>query len=265
MKKQKKHVTKDYFSIETPDKIIIEYKTASPFVRLGAFIIDTIIFYLILIAVVVFLYLAQFITYFNNLFKDSIQEGVIFFFLFIIYFVLRWGFFVFFEALFNGKTPGKHLLKLRVINYQGKFLDIKSIVLRNFTRIIDEDITFYLGAFFAMMSNNEFRRIGDLIGNTVVIKEESLTKKLPDFNIKVEKTQLETDYKDIIITKKLNENELYILRQFLNSYETFSKQKQEELGRKMAISIKNKVKDNEEIVDPILYLKNVYLRHQNEH
>ncbi len=174
---------------------------------------------------------------------------------------MQWGYFIFFEMMFNGKSIGKILLRLRVINYNGKFLDFSSSVLRNFARLIDIYATGYWGATISMMINKDLRRIGDLLANTIVIKEPKFKIDIPDFNIYNLK---ETDIDKKKFIKKLSENDLYVIRKFLNTADSFDDNKKIEIANKIAFAIKNKLNDAENINDPIEYLKKVYLGHQNE-
>jgi hypothetical protein len=165
------------------------------------------------------------------------------------------------EMLFNGKTLGKMILRLRAINYEGEYLDFKSCFVRNFFRVFDVYMTFCLGAFFCMIFNKDFRRIGDLAANTIVIREPKFNISIPEFKISnVKNETLETSK----LTRHLSEKELYIIRQFLNSIEKFTVEKRNELASKLAKTISQKLYDAESTSDPVEYLKTVYMRHKDE-
>lgn len=253
---------REYLVIETPEKIKIRYAIASPLARFGAFIIDTIVYYLLIGLIALFLVLLLKTGDMAETVDMNLTWSLSLAFFFVLTFVFQWGYFVFFEMLFNGKSPGKMLLKLRVINYEGKFLDLESSVLRNFVRIVDINLTGFLGAIICMLVNRDMRRIGDLVGNTVVITEESFNIRLPDFSVRTIRQESYTDAKKL--TKKLSEKELYIIRRFLNSVESFKEPKRSELAGKIAQSIKIKLNDSEGYNDPIDYLKSVYTRHKND-
>ena len=85
--------------------------------------------------------------------------------------------------------------------------------------------------------------------------------EIPDFSVYNLK---EADINKKKIIKKLSENDLYVIRRFLNTSESFKNNKKIEIANKIAYAIKNKLNDNEEINDPIEYLKKIYLGHQNE-
>jgi len=52
-------------------------------------------------------------------------------------FLLRHGYFAWFETTWNGSTPGKRLLKIRVVPRDGGVLDLESVLARNILRDIE--------------------------------------------------------------------------------------------------------------------------------
>ena len=62
-------------------------------------------------------------------------------------FLLHWGYFTLFEAFWNGQTPGKRLMKLRVIQQSGRALGLFESMGRNLIRFIDMlPIFYFIGA-----------------------------------------------------------------------------------------------------------------------
>ncbi len=264
-KKIKKTVNfkKEYIVVETPDKIKILYKIATPVLRASSFLIDLLIFFIIIYVIgCIFDYL-NFFNFIGKVFDHKMFTALTLFFWYVVIFLLRWFYYLFFEMLFNGKTPGKMILGLRVVPDDGRYLDLKAVVLRNFVRIFDQDLTIFLGATISIIVNKEYRRVGDLIAGTVVIKEEKLQKKAPDFTlIQNDNDKFYDNTKKIV--KKLSEEDLYILRKFLNSLDSFPIEKRQKLINNMALSIRKKISDSEDYTDPLEYLKSVYLRHNDE-
>ena len=68
----------------------------------------------------------------------------------IVIFVTHWGFFVFFELVGNGQSPGKKLIGLRVVNERGGRLTWTSSLIRNFIRWVDFLPIFYGFGVFTM-------------------------------------------------------------------------------------------------------------------
>jgi uncharacterized RDD family membrane protein YckC len=254
--------------IESPEQIRIPYMIASPFTRLLALIVDVCILYMSLAVLVILLIFLNILhlsggltgTFRNlrNIAGSSALSGISVFFIMLLDFIMQWGYFIFFEVIMNGRTPGKVIFGLRVINYNGKPLDIISIILRNFIRIFDQQYSFYLGAFFCIILNKDFRRIGDLAAGTIVINEERENFRFPEFSVLKGAKWPEQKF----LVKKLSEEDLYIIRNFLNSLDTLTIEKQHMLSDKLAEKIKDKLQDNEEYTDSLLYLQKIYESHK---
>ena len=57
--------------------------------------------------------------------------------LIVLMFLVFTGYFIFFEMVMKGKTPGKAVMKLRVIRNNGQPLSPASSIIRNIFRIIE--------------------------------------------------------------------------------------------------------------------------------
>jgi uncharacterized RDD family membrane protein YckC len=103
--------------------------------------------------------------------------------LIVAVFLIFAGYFICFEWLWNGQTPGKRLLKLRVIREDGRPVTLWEALARNLLRIVDAVPGFVLpvysiGLITIFMSNRD-QRIGDMFAGTVVIRER--TDEAPTF------------------------------------------------------------------------------------
>lgn len=101
----------------------------------------------------------------------------------IVLFLLFTGYFIFFEWLWNGQTPGKRLMKLRVIREDGRPITLWEAIARNLLRIFDNLPWFFLPIYsiglISIFLNNRDQRIGDMFAGTVVIRER--TDEAPSF------------------------------------------------------------------------------------
>lgn len=86
-------------------------------------------------------------------------------------FVLYWGYFTLFEAFWRGQTPGKHIMKLRVIKDAGRQITLFEAMSRNLLRIIDYLPFFYLAGVITMLCTKRHQRLGDLVAGTIVVHE----------------------------------------------------------------------------------------------
>lgn len=88
---------------------------------------------------------------------------------FLILFVFYVGYFAISEALWQGQTIGKHWVKIRVIQDNGRPIGLAQATLRALLRPIDD--LFMLGLCFIVLGQRE-KRIGDWVAGTLVIQEE---------------------------------------------------------------------------------------------
>ena len=148
--------------IETPENVVLTYHLAGPSVRLLAYLFDLMLRMAVLFFVSIFLSATSFAL-------PGLSTGV----LFLIFFLNEWGYFIVCEWFFKGKTLGKHLLGLRVIQEGGYPVSFWSVMLRNLLRGA-KAIPFYGPAFLSMLMTKKFQRLGDLVARTVVISERDV-------------------------------------------------------------------------------------------
>jgi uncharacterized RDD family membrane protein YckC len=255
---------REYVTIETADKVKLEYRIANPLMRFCAFLIDQIV----LIGITALIYWILSLTALGNqlgkVFNSENLGALLVSFYYVLMFVLRWGYYLVFEMLFEGRTLGKMVCRLRTIHYTGKALDLPSLVLRNFARVLDQELTFFLGAFVCMLWNREYRRIGDLLGNTVVVRDERLAPIEAAFNVKVpfNLAALPKEATEAVFLRRLSEEELYVLRRFLAEQTKIPQPRRRELLASMAETVNRRIQDSLKPADPLPYLQSVYARHQ---
>lgn len=97
---------------------------------------------------------------------------------FILLFLAQWGYFTLFEAFWNGQTPGKRLLRLRVIQQSGRSIGFLDALSRNLLRIVDELPGFYLVGILFLFATRRSQRLGDLVAGTLVIHEKKVEAPL---------------------------------------------------------------------------------------
>jgi uncharacterized RDD family membrane protein YckC len=89
---------------------------------------------------------------------------------FLLCFAIFVGYFVFFETLWQGQTPGKRLAQIRVIRDDGRPVSLPQATLRALLRIFD-DLSFFVVGFLMIVLGKQEKRIGDWVAGTVVIQE----------------------------------------------------------------------------------------------
>ena len=89
-----------------------------------------------------------------------------------------WGYYVLFELLWNGQTPGKRMLGLRVMGRQAQRVGGFASVVRNMIRPVDQ---FLLIGLLVMFIDSQSRRLGDFAAGTLVTRDPRMPKGgLPD-------------------------------------------------------------------------------------
>lgn len=86
-------------------------------------------------------------------------------------FVISWGYHVYFETYHEGRSLGKRLLGLRVVDGRGLPVSFEQSFVRNIMRILDTIPFFYgLGALVCQLDRDQ-RRLGDMAADTVVVRD----------------------------------------------------------------------------------------------
>ncbi|MCX8053655.1 MAG: RDD family protein, partial [Armatimonadetes bacterium] len=89
----------------------------------------------------------------------------------IVIFLIIYGYYVYFEFVWNGQTPGKRLFRLRTVREGGIPVDLACAALRNLVRIVDFlPLMYGLGAIVILASSTN-KRLGDYAAGTIVVKE----------------------------------------------------------------------------------------------
>ncbi|QYY35103.1 RDD family protein [Ruficoccus sp. ZRK36] len=153
--------------IETDDAVSFSLLLATPLVRALALIIDLGVIYVCQSILAVSMMLLT--PFFADISTALLILG---------YFVTSIGYFILLEIAWDGRTIGKRLMKLRVIDANIQRLSAAQIILRNLFRVVDMLPAFYsLGGLIAM-SSRKFQRLGDLAASTLVIRHQS--QELPN-------------------------------------------------------------------------------------
>jgi uncharacterized RDD family membrane protein YckC len=84
--------------------------------------------------------------------------------------VLTFGYYIYLEGTY-GQTIGKMALGLVVVTEDGGDIDYKPAAIRTVLRIVDVLPVLYLLGFIVVLVTDRKQRIGDLVANTVVVRE----------------------------------------------------------------------------------------------
>jgi uncharacterized RDD family membrane protein YckC len=159
----------DKLIIETPEQTVVEFPLAGIGSRSLAIAIDTLLQIAGLILIGIAAGLVSYAGFFPRIGKQWVYAALIF-----LVFLLQFGYFAFFETIWNGRTPGKRWTNLRVITDSGRPLDTQRAILRNLIRIVDALPTLYAVGIVTSLISSQNKRVGDYVAGTVVIHEKPL-------------------------------------------------------------------------------------------
>jgi uncharacterized RDD family membrane protein YckC len=164
--------------ISTPDHVGLEFELAGPGSRFSAYVIDFIFNVLLVVVILVVAFLAGgllALRSFVSSSQDTSSWGAswILAFLVLIIFLINWGYYVFFEGLWQGSTPGKKRVGIRVIRQDGLPIGFREAALRNLVRAADMlPPPCYLLGGIVMYFDPLGRRLGDMLAGTYVVVEK---------------------------------------------------------------------------------------------
>jgi len=168
--------------IETPEQTSIEFPLAGIGSRFLAVLIDTLI-QIAVIIVMGLLFLGVgfgFRGAFRNI-PSAAGPWIAAIFIFAI-FLLMYGYFMLFESIWNGQTPGKRLTHIRVIKDSGQPITPIDAVGRNLLRLFDQlPVAYGIGVLCAWISPQS-KRLGDYVAGTVVVHEKPFETVAPQWD-----------------------------------------------------------------------------------
>jgi uncharacterized RDD family membrane protein YckC len=167
-------------AILTPEGVELRVELAERGERAGAFLIDALFIAITAIIIVV-----------ASIFLIGLLRGYAVAIGLVAFFLVRTFYFSFFELAWRGRTPGKRLIGIRVIDRAGGPLRPGSVVVRNLMRelevflplslmmmpqeagqqaVVRLLLTIWVGIFVLMpLFNRQGLRVGDMVGGTLVV------------------------------------------------------------------------------------------------
>jgi uncharacterized RDD family membrane protein YckC len=141
--------------------------------------------------------------------------------LIIVGFIIWTSYFIIFEWRWNGQTPGKRWLKLRVIREDGRPITFWEAAVRNLLRIFDiMPFPFYSIGLICVFISPRDQRVGDLVAGTVVVREREAEAPTfhQVFDAPVSDSALRRTFKPVPFTAEissLTEREIEVVETFL--------------------------------------------------
>jgi uncharacterized membrane protein SpoIIM required for sporulation/uncharacterized RDD family membrane protein YckC len=154
-------------AIETPEHVVLELELAGLGSRLAAAACDAAILFAIFLAMALGL---------SALPQRAESPGrwatLVAVLLVVVTFLLIWGYFLLFEALSDGRTPGKRFMGIRVVMDTGHSVTFTAAAVRNLVRVVDAQPLFsYLVGLGFVLFHSQNKRLGDIVAGTVVVRD----------------------------------------------------------------------------------------------
>lgn len=170
------HLREEY-TIDTPENVSFGYEIAGIGSRFIGALIDTIILGILLlllnIALVVLLArLGDAGAVFDLESGENWVVGLVIALYALLNFAVIWGYYIAFEWLNNGQTPGKRVARTRVVQLDGSPVGGLGAVVRNLVRVIDFLPGGYGVGLVVMFTNSRSRRLGDFAAGTLVVRDQ---------------------------------------------------------------------------------------------
>ncbi|MEH2121527.1 RDD family protein [Nostoc sp.] len=246
-------------TFQTPESVELEFTLAGIGNRALALLIDyTILIVTLLLFVLTWSVLStQLLNFIEEIFTNGKNLGVWFLAIFfIIAFAIYISYFVFFETLWFGQTPGKRVSKIRVVRDDGRLIGLQQATLRALLRPFDE--TLFIGAFLIMLGPRE-KRLGDLAAGTIVIQAQTPTASA--MTISEQAKVLNQQLLEIADLSQLLPDDFAVIREYLQRRGAMSLKARASLSLKLAEQVQTIINLEKlpEAVTPDVFLEAIYL------
>jgi uncharacterized RDD family membrane protein YckC len=219
----------DKLTIDTPEQTALEFPLAGIGSRFVALAADT----AIQIAVGFALGFASILVIPALRYMGDRAGLWLFALLIIAFFVIYYGYFAFFEAIWNGQTPGKRYAQLRVMKDDGRPISPYDAIARNLMRIVDQLPFLYGIAIVSVFFSKQNKRLGDFVAGTVVVHEKTVELARP-----FQETRVSADAPEYEVSR-ITAEELRLIESFLQRRDSFDPALRGSMASQIATRIGN--------------------------
>lgn len=164
----------------------------------------------------------------------------------LLIFAIYWGYFVFFETIWSGQTPGKRIMRLRVVREDGRPVRFFEVFVRNLLRValdLQPFLSYAIGVVSIIFSPRS-KRVGDYVAGTVVVKERAIEAPSLDQIIKISELEQQRAERAAPFSadiRSLTERELRAVETFLKRRYELSETNRTELATRIAHPLATKL------------------------
>jgi uncharacterized RDD family membrane protein YckC len=139
------------------------------------------------------------------------------------------GYFIVFELVMRGQTPGKRAMRLRAIRDDGTPMAATDVLVRNLVRVIDFLPALYGVGVVVMFFHPLSKRLGDIAAGTVVVKEGEL-----DYRAQADKKYRLRPAVDVVANPRLTPEERRLLVGFLRRRDELLPEARQRIAKQLA-------------------------------
>ncbi|KMK75065.1 RDD family protein [Alkalihalobacillus pseudalcaliphilus] len=244
-------MNQEQVNIKTPEFVSVQFKAAGLGSRSLAFMIDQLLLWVVNIVLALFFFYVFLDWGASLLLANSISWPLAI--LVLVLFLINSGYFIIYEYVSGGRTLGKKIIGIRVIQENGHSITLLSSFIRNFLRLVDQLPAAYFVGIVLIFLHSKHKRLGDIVGGTIVVherrtkrtkkKESPLEKEIFQRGLRVEQLKVEPYQLEAI-----REREWEMLRTYAERFTTVSVRQRDPLTKKLA-----------DIILPLVQLKETNL------
>ena len=230
-------------TVETPDHIELQFQLAGIGKRFLAYLVDRLIQFGLIFAL--FLVISLVLLAGNKLvavadivyeMRQVLGQWIIAIAI-LVYGVVSLGYFILFEYVWSGSTPGKRSQHIRVIRTDGAPISFLEAAVRNILRAVDILADIYPLGLVVMFIDSRNRRLGDMAAGTLVVTES--VSRLP--SAKNSARFLGDDDQQLrLVAAAMTPGDYQLVRKFLARREGLDAEYRQELVQEIVDRIFNK-------------------------
>ena len=156
--------------IDTPENVVFRYEVAGIGSRFLSTMVDSVILFLLIVLGVI---AGNFIAGTGEAIVNGSAGWVAAFFSILI-FLIFFGYYVIFETVWNGQTPGRRAFGLRVVDLEGVPVGLAGATIRNLVRLVDFLPVLYGLGVVVMFFSKRSQRLGDMAAGTIVVHDRKV-------------------------------------------------------------------------------------------
>lgn len=182
----------------------------------------------------------------------SALDGLLVALFVVAQFIVETGYFIFWEMVTNGRSPGKMLVRLRVVRRDGLAINLRCSVLRNVLRIVDILPENYVVGLVSMLLSPSGERLGDHLAGTIVIRLDR-PQAAPEIDPSQGGPRLTLTRAQLA---RIGPREVQLVRATIRRVPSLSEERADALVREVAATMRARL----ELADPISPDPMIFLR-----